>query len=205
MSLLRINSKPTIAMRKIIKSQIKTLSVAAVAVLSFTSAAHAAINLDFVYDPATQNTTATYEGNWDITYGTNVNYGNSETFTSDLLRVTIHGGSGYYHGESAVTLPWTTASINSHTGADFGFSSIGQIYGPLGFDSTTDILGTMTFVAQDLGDLGFNSAEIAYGGVITTPGGAVNWTATAVPEPSTYAGIVGIVALAAVAIRRRRS
>jgi hypothetical protein len=74
-------------------------------------------------------------------------------------------------------------------------------------DPTASIAGSLTFASTDLAELGFDAAEIESGGTLTSEWGPTTllWTATVVPEPSTYAAIFGYIALGVIAIRRRRN
>jgi hypothetical protein len=90
------------------------------------------------------------------------------------------------------------------SGDSFGFNA-STVYGPAsGFDGNTPIVGSLTYFETSLEALGFDETEIANGGTLSGAGGTVNWTATVVPEPSTYAGIFGCIALGFAVIRRKR-
>ena len=188
-------------MREIIKKQFKILTVAAVAALSLTSASHAAINLDFVYDAGANITTATYSGHWDLDHSADTTYsGTTQSMGSSYL-YTFQGDYSRLDGGTSVTLPWASGLATLRSGANFGLTSVGRSIGPIGFTDTTPIDGYMTFTG-DLASLGFDAAEIASGGVIAASAGNVIWTAT-VPEPTTSAVLFGFVSLAGCALRRR--
>jgi hypothetical protein len=203
-SLLLFNSKATITMEKIIKKQIKILPLAAIAALSFTSAAHGSINLDFVYDAGTNVTTVTYSGVWGVNSTSNQTlaaqyFDNGEMYSADSLADT-----GVYDTSGIVTAtPWkelTTAVTRS--GDNFGFSS-SKLYGPESFAVGTTIAGSLQF-GENLAEMGFSANDITTGfGQLLGEGVEVNWTA--VPEHSSYAAVFGLVSVAAIGFRRRRS
>jgi uncharacterized protein YhjY with autotransporter beta-barrel domain len=190
MSLLLNHSKTTVTMKQIMKNQIKTLTVAAVAAVCFTSAALAAIDLDFVYDPTAGQTTATYSGNWETSStgdpSTSVQHHITETAFTRL-----HGQFGFTSSALVGAIPWTSATALSSSGSNFGFIMTGYIYGPALFTPATPISGALIFDG-DLDSLGFDSAEITNGGTISSIGGSVNWTASVMIVPFTFAGIIGL-------------
>jgi hypothetical protein len=187
----------------------KYIALVSAAALSLGTTAQAAIQLDFVYNPVTGTTTATYFGTWDV--------GALETFENNEKHVTtpsnikswdagdvainysggINPGSGFVWGDSGAAV--------SSTGSVFGFDE-NVVYGPVGFTSDTEISGWMTW-NKDLTAMGFDSDEIALGGgTYTGTAGTVNWTVStaAVPEPSTYCLLSGGLVMGWVVSRRKR-
>ena len=76
---------------------------------------------------------------------------------------------------------------------------------PTGFDRATGTLaGTMLWTSISLMDLGFAS-NATTSGSFAALGTTVNWstTNTAIPEPGTYAAILGFAALCLSVVRRR--
>ena len=181
--------------------------------LGATSAAHAAIDLSFEYNPSTGDTVAHYSGTWDA-FSDGSGGGTSTTIShitfyaiptqngNTSYRSYLGGGVDFAPNESSY--PWVSAAATGTTGEAFGFNE-NSVYGPItGFTPSTPIEGTMTFINSTLTTLGFDASEIANGGSLTGAGGTVNWSASVVPEPSTYAAIFGCVALGFTVIRRKR-
>ena len=104
------------------------------------------------------------------------------------------------------TAPWSAGNGTSVTGSGFALDGAHFIV-PAGFDldSITAHAGGMTFVAQSPINLGFasnTSLSGSYSQINTT----VNWTvetASAVPEPSSFALFGGLAAFVTVGLRRR--
>ena len=187
---------------------LKPISIGAMAALSLCSAANAAINLDFVYDTISGDTTASYAGTWDIA-GTGVGVIDVSRSSATYFQMRPAGwGPLITQSVSGAGLSgpyaWDVYQEGVSTGDPFGFD-LTYVYGPSSFTSSTIIAGSVTYAGVNLTDLGFDAAEIANGGTLTGTGGTVNWTASVVPEPSTYAAILGFISLAFVTIRRRRS
>lgn len=191
-----------------------TLALSALA----ASSAFGAISLHFVYDPATDTTTASYSGTWGLDA---TDSAPSFVFRSSAsLDISFEGGAlqVFYNTENvnvgfvetsttSFTTPWAVATATSASGDPFGFDGFGAIggsnlLGPVDFTASTSIVGSLEFAGSDLTELGFDAAEIANGGSIDLGDGAiVNWTANVVPEPSTLSCLFSISLLL---IARRR-
>jgi hypothetical protein len=188
-------------MKQIIKKQIKTLTVAAVAALSFTSAAHAAINMTFVYDEVAGVTTVNYGGSFNFGVIENRASDSKASFNKDMFAVVEGAYSASVHPSNQWALiPWEplgAVPVIARTGDFFGIDWQ-WLYLPLNYLSGDHMEGSFTLDAS-FDDLNFPAAS----GAIITHGGDVNWTT--VPEPSHYCGILGLIILGAVGCRRRRS
>ena len=173
--------------------------------ISLCSSTYGVIFLDFVYDPATDATTATYNGSWD-------------TFAESPYGGTLGGldraGESFYAIGSAasfdplpttmsISTPWeTNDTVTGSSGDPFGFDT-DQIYGPRDFTSGQTISGSLVFGGQDLTDLGFDADEIANGGFIPLGGtNVVSWSASAIPELSSFT-IAWVATLSVMMVRRR--
>lgn len=190
----------------------RLFSITIAFVFCFATKASADIQLDFVYDPETNITTATYYGTWDVsaTGGGLVTFP-SVFFTGTSANAQTSGidiGFNSEAGISSAFYPWsetTQPSGSGHLGDNFGFA-FDTVWGPVGFTDTTIISGSVMFEELTLSALGFDENEILFGGMLTGSAGTVNWTASvaAVPEPSSFALLFGLVIMGAVFVRRRR-
>jgi len=170
----------------------------------------AQITISFVYDGS--GTTVTY----------NVAPGSLSSLTSSgttgvadehnvgnggLVNVTTSTMDNYTN-PGFVNSAWGTPSVaaTSFSGDPIRFfQGSSGVRVPTGFDRATGTLaGTMLWTSISLVDLGFAS-NATTSGSFAALGTTVNWSATnsAIPEPSTYAGMLGLAALCFVAVRRR--
>jgi PEP-CTERM motif len=190
----------------------KYIALASAAVLGFGSAARAAIQLDFVYDPVANATTASFSGTWDVAAnspgpGSTEGFASSTSFQSFRISATTNGYGG--RARNGVSSPYAWADVGvatTMTGDFFGFTQ-SYVYGPEGFTAATSIAGTMTWAGKDLTAMGFSAEEIANGGFHSGSAGRVNWTASnlaMVPEPATYGLMTGGLILGCALMRRRR-
>ncbi|MCF7686992.1 MAG: PEP-CTERM sorting domain-containing protein [Cephaloticoccus sp.] len=165
--------------------------------------ARAQFTLDFVYDPGTDTTTATYAGAWNTFSGSSYNDGPLLSLSTDGIRAQNLTYSLILNTTLSDPVPWTNATISNHTGDSWGFNA-NYIFASFGYLAGTQLSGTLTFVGSNLADLGFDETEISNGGVLGSGAYTVTWTATAVPEPATYAVLLGILVLGCAVYRNRR-
>jgi len=171
--------------------------------LCFAPIAQAQFTLDFVYNPGTDTTTATYAGAWNTFSGSSYNDGPLLSFSTDGIRAQNSTYSLIVNTTLSDPVPWTNATISNHTGDSWGFNS-NYIFASFGYVAGTHLSGTLSFVGSNLAELGFDETEITNGGVLGSGAYTVTWTATAVPEPMTYAVILGLVVLGCAGYRNRR-
>jgi hypothetical protein len=148
-----------------------------------------------------QLTRVSYTGQWGATSGDSQDSGKKVWYLTEAYVL-----MGTFSSIEAVGMyaPWaggTTTRVSitdvDETGTSFGVAS-NLIYLPGSYQIGGLVKGAFT-VNTNLVDL-----KLGDGGIIETSDGALIWTTGAVPEPSHYAGILGIIALGAVACRRRR-
>jgi len=171
--------------------------------LCFAPIAQAQFTLDFVYNPGTDTTTATYAGAWNTFSGSSYNDGPLLSFSTAGIRAQNSTYSLIVNTTLSDPVPWTNATISNHTGDSWGFNS-NYIFASFGYVAGTHLSGTLSFVGSNLAELGFDETEITNGGVLGSGAYTVTWTATAVPEPMTYAVILGLVVLGCAGYRNRR-
>ena len=188
----------------------KHIAITAAAVVSFTQAAQAVINLDFVYDTGTGDTTASYSGTWsassDTTFSNEEGSAGVDGREQSFVNLPADVGIGFALAgwPRGFAVPWSeTVTASSSSGDIFGFTN-SSLYGPEFFGSRTNIVGSLTFVGTDLNALGFASGNAASNGTLSGDGGTVNWSTAVVPEPSSYALIVGALTACVLGFRRRR-
>jgi hypothetical protein len=187
----------------------KYIALALAAALSFGSAAQAAIQLNFVYDPVANATTATFSGTWNLAAQSTGTLGYAHRATaSDFYSLTAIPAGFFSGGGMHTPYAWESAgNASSYTGHEFGFDS-NLCFGPVGFTAATFISGSMTWAGKNLAAMGFSAEEIANGGFYSGAAGTVNWTASnlaMVPEPATYGLMSGGLILGCALMRRRRS
>jgi hypothetical protein len=100
----------------------------------------------------------------------------------------------------AVSMPTTTSgSWDSKANLGAAFGSFDKSL----FSNSVTNVGTGSFVAEDLYKFSPSAAPVFIGTLSLDTSG--NLTFTVVPEPSTYAAILGVMTMGIVMIRRRRS
>lgn len=183
----------------------------------------AQVTMDFVYDPGTGDTTITYGGSWlvytatntGLTGGADISYlFNSASLEGgtllrdgvgyEFMRVTDHSPTG--------SIPWdgnsqsTTNVSGDYVGWQIHVNSHTDFYAVASYTAGDTLSAIAIFENTSLGDLGFDSGELSTGtGTISwVNGNSVVWTATAVPEPSTYAAIFGGLVLVGTMFARHR-
>ena len=165
------------------------------------------IALNFVYDPVSGATTATYFGSWANWTGAIQDSGASGGISP--AGIAHYGATSSYINTSVFSgaaIPWTVNTTTpTYSGDAWGFSS-GRVIAPSNYTANASISGSLTFAGLDLTALGFTPTEIANGGTIGSGNFIVHWSASSpIPEPSTYATILGAGALGIAIIRRRRT
>lgn len=169
------------------------------------------ITIDFVYDGA--DTTVNYSMapstfvNWDVKIsGSHVE--DRRLVNGGLYNVSAGSYEAYGDDVGGINPVWGSSnSADSFSGVEVIFEyTNGFIYVPLGYDLSTGLSGSMTWNNTDLVALGFAANTDASGSFVLV-GVPTNWStsapASAVPEPSTYAAFVGMVALICCLVRRR--
>ena len=174
--------------------------------------ARASVTLSF--EQVGPDVVATYSGSWDSWTETLVLENVSYLFVQSRNFYSVGGGEvGLWRPANVVkdseTL-WTNESTNadSFSGDAFGFELYdlmlgGSLYAPPNYTAGENIAGSMTFNSTDIVALGFTPGD---SGSFSSPGGTINYTVGAIPEPSSYGFLLGAVGLAtAVFCRRRRA
>ncbi|HVZ64706.1 MAG TPA: hypothetical protein VG936_09065 [Lacunisphaera sp.] len=175
--------------------------------VGFAPLARADIQLDFVYDPLTGATTATYSGSWGAWTGAIQDTGASGGISA--TGIAHYGSQSSYINTSVflgATIPWTANTTSSGFSGDaWGFNS-GRVIAPSTYLANGTINGSLTFAGMDLATFGFDATEIANGGTIGSGSYIVHWTAstTAIPEPATNALLFGLAVVGFAVCRNRR-
>lgn len=169
--------------------------------------ARADFQLDFVYNPITGATTASYSGSWGSWSGaiqdTGASGGISETGFAHYGSQSSYINTAVFSG---ATIPWSANTTSSSmTGDAWGFTGT-RVIAPYNYTANTVISGSLVFSGLDLTILGFDATEIANGGTIGSGNFVVHWTASSpIPEPGSDSLCLGLIALGAlVRLRARR-
>lgn len=153
--------------------------------------AQAAITLSFEYDTVSNVTTASWSGTWDVSYSF-ISAGSGIETASEWFYAYEDAFTGNDNILIPGPYPWSTTRSDwtiSPSSDPFGFDEFG-VYGPAGgFTPATVIAGSM-FRTGNLTDLGFADNSGGLSGTLSGTGGTVNWSTSAIPEPSTYAALV---------------
>lgn len=168
-----------------------------IALLLTASCAQAQINLQF--EESGDDLIVSWSGSWDVdAYATGI--ANDTSISASALHA-YTSGYGYYPSGFATPFPWSGSFTASSVEGTFGFDAT-SVYGPIGFTSGTLLTGSMTFTNVGYADLGLTLSDT---GSFSGTSGTVNWSvgASAVPEPSTYAALLGAAGLLFAAVRRR--
>ena len=159
--------------------------------------------LDFVYDSVEDQTVATYSGTWDVSAFSSI--GRSVINVSATQFTNTQGSGSFALDVIDGPYPWNSinSSLLTGTGDFFSFTTTGA-YGPTGFTPSTVISGSIIMDTIDLTELGLSDGT---SGTLTGTAGTVNWSASAsaIPEPSTYALIAGFMCAAFILYRSRRT
>jgi hypothetical protein len=198
---------PTI-LRQAVALKKNARAILLLASLSLAASARADFQLDFVYDPVTGATTASYLGSWGSWAGA---VHDSPSTSAGITP----GGLAHFAGTNdylltstftGATIPWSVnTSSSGFSGASWGFGP-GIVDAPYGYTANTVISGTIVFAGMNLTAFGFDATEIANGGTVGSGNFIVHWTASnAIPEPATSAAMLGVSALGlAWSLRRQR-
>lgn len=135
------------------------------------------------------------DNNYSFTNATFSDFSFYSTTTYDLINT---------NSSTSTSIPWSGSfAVLSTSGDDFGYTP-GYFFVPSDFSESRSISATWILnTTLDSLNLSSGGANLIYSA--TTPN-LVTYTVTtsAVPEPSTYAAILGIIALGGAAIRRQR-
>ncbi|QYY37038.1 hypothetical protein [Ruficoccus sp. ZRK36] len=179
----------------------KTNLLATLAILALSAIpSFGAINISFSYDPNTNTTTAYYSGSWVASFNNFSSY--SEI---DISPTAFYAIDGWFmlSGDDfeGVTFAWGEATADSQDGDFLAFDSE-RLYAPSGYVSGDDINGSLTFEETTLADLGLSLGQTD---TYTSQSGnnTVSFEAVQVPETSTYAFGLGLVAIGYAIIRGR--
>lgn len=178
--------------------------------LALAPSARAQITMNFVYNGT--DTTLTY----NVAPGSLSSLASGGTAAPSAEHTVANGGLISVTGINLAVYtisPFTntlwggpTVAATSFSGDEIRFfSGSSGIRVPIGYDRVNGTLaGTMIWTSISLINLGFAS-DATTSGSFAAAGTTVNWSATntAIPEPSTYAALFGLVALCFVAVRRR--
>ena len=188
------------------KLNTSTLTAAACALVMFAaSSAHAQITLSI--SESGSDVVFSYSGDWDVF----TNNGTASSTPRILGTENAFGPLFYsldgdaWNGGAGLTKSsglWTTVdTFNAGTvsGDYFGFQPT-LIYGPSGYTAGDSISGSLTASGKTLASLGFTAGD---SGSFTGGGNTVNYSVSAVPEPSSFALLAGCFGLTWVMLRRR--
>jgi len=205
----------------------KIIAIGVIALTGFLSHTQAALTLDFIYNPAEGTA-----GSVTIEYDMLVPLDGFDIVGSGVPQSPVNQvrGGGLLVSSGADNLavefrykvkpdvpdvPWSQHITDpvSVTGAAFGFNNRAaapRVFLPVGytvddFNAGTSIAGSFVFAETSLADFGFGSTNLSLGtGSFDAGFGEITWTTSAVPEPSSYSILAGVLALACCAARRRR-
>jgi hypothetical protein len=202
----------------------KTLIISAVALMASLNFAQAALNLDF--SEVGSSVVVTFSGSYDNwVHNSNNSQINSRLYHSASGEIDISSKVGandwsptyqYTTSTNPTGNPFTGALAyaypDSITGDTAGFTSYSnygvRFYANDGYVAGETISGAMTYIDTNLSDLMLPSSGSGTIDFVSIGGGPDNVTwginGTIVPEPSTYAAILGCIVLGVAVIRRRR-
>lgn len=178
--------------------------IALAAWLASATTSHAIITM--VIAQQGDDVVASYSGSWDSFVTTSSASGTSYKVGADdfyFYALTI-----YDYAEAGVSPPsgaWASVSTETIgsaylTGDPFGFTKY-RIYAPIGYTSGDSIVGSLTFTDTTLSTMGLIEGD---SGAFSGAGNTVNFSVvSAVPEPSFFAGLLGLSTIGFVALRRR--
>ncbi|GAB5561839.1 MAG: hypothetical protein SynsKO_34860 [Synoicihabitans sp.] len=167
--------------------------------------------MDFVENVEGTETAISYSGDW-VTFSSTGTF--SGTYGGLGDNTFISQNSTYAEAMTAIDFPVFPFEGGfgggSVSGDSFGFlrgkGAGGTYWAPVGYTVGDTISGVMV-ITESLTELGFDPGEIVSGGSFDIGGTTITWTAStasAVPEPSSFAIIVGTLALGFASTRRRR-
>lgn len=171
--------------------------------------AHAQMLLNIVEDNS--DLVFTWSGNWSVWNFPNSNGDYTQLKVNSLTLTAINGSASYvtdnYPGDADLPLGWNAITGGTMSGDAFGWDNQGHfyyLYAPLGYTASDPISGSAIFANKSYSDLGVTDGQ---SGTITfNSGNYFQWSigTSAVPEPGTYAAIVGFLSLCGTVIHRRR-
>lgn len=179
--------------------------------LSLALAPKASAQMTLTFTETDGSTTLSYSGSWEIwTLAANPSVGSAyaQIFAGAIYSrpagTDSYSSAVAYAGDGSWSPTATTVGGVLTSGSDSFSFSTGGINAPFGYSAGDPISGSVLFSGSSLSDLGLSGSS----GAINMTGGvtAISWSASvsAVPEPSTYAAIFGVIALGGAACRRRR-
>jgi len=171
--------------------------------LSLVLAPQASAQMTLTFTETNGTAVLTYSGSWDnwspIANGTGLYHRLTQSEFWNLTDTYSYNSSGTYTSQ----FPWTTATVTAVSGDNVGIDGDYR-FAPANYISGTQINGSMTFGDTTLTGLGMTAGT---SGSITMFGdhSPIAWTASAaaIPEPSTYAVLCGLVVLGCAVWRRR--
>lgn len=183
--------------------------------ISITSLAQGQINL--VFSEGLGGLTISASGTFQVSFEVPTNAMSSgirNSFGVQSIRSAPNPNQSYYQdpnegGDLPIILTIDETGPTSRTGDTFGFffnpaNTVGGslVFGPANFssnplDPTNAVEGTITFASLGFAELGISEGQ---SGSFFIGGQTYNWSI--VPEPSTYAALLGLTALGLVAWRK---
>lgn len=172
--------------------------------LCLAPASWAQINIVFDYNITTPSaTTITITGSWtsgdfvadkvaspwgSVSGTSVVNFTAPYDYSDNVFSASL----GEFGKTSGAELVLAVTTGGTPSGNDFSWNVNGTVVVPSGYEAGDELHSVLVFAGKTYSDLGLVDLS---GGTYTSGANTVTWSASPIPEPSTYAGLMGLVIL----------